>query len=145
MAGERAGSVIGVVGLSVIVLAVVLGHAFSGSSSSSSSSSTTLATTTQDLPSEHPVAAEPATTSALDDKDANFIGSIRDVGISLSDNEAILQAHAVCLFVEPPNGGSILDAVQQVKQMHDEWNTVTATHFVDYSIINYCPDRAPTP
>ena len=78
------------------------------------------------------------------DDDA-FVNAITGDGISMDRHEAILQAHAVCLFLEQPSGASIWDAIQQVKQQHSTWSTVSATHFVDRSIQNYCPDKAPTP
>jgi len=77
------------------------------------------------------------------DDDA-FIQAITGDGISMDRKEAILQAHAVCLFLGQPGGASIMDAIEQVKQQRASWSTVTATHFVDRSIQNYCPDKAPT-
>jgi hypothetical protein len=47
------------------------------------------------------------------------------------------------MFLEPSNGGSMWDAITQVKQIHPSWGTVLATHFVDRSVQNYRPDRAP--
>jgi hypothetical protein len=85
----------------------------------------------------------PVPTVAAASNDDSFIAAIRGDGITLERNEAILQAHAVCLFVEPPNGGSLFDAGQQVRQMHSSWGIVGATHFLDRSIPSYCPDRAP--
>jgi hypothetical protein len=75
------------------------------------------------------------------DDDA-FIQAIRNDGIALDSHEAIIQGHAVCLFLAPANGGSMWDAIQQVKEA-ESWSTVAATHFVDRSIQNYCPERAP--
>jgi hypothetical protein len=75
---------------------------------------------------------------ALATDNDNFTEAIRGDGITLEKNEAILQGHAVCMY------GSIFDAMQQVQQRHSAWSTVTSTHFVDRSIQNYCPDRAPT-
>jgi hypothetical protein len=77
------------------------------------------------------------------DNDDAFITAITEDGISLDRSDAIIDAHAVCMFVAPSNGGSMLDAITQVKQMHPSWNTVLATHFVDRSIQNYCPSSAP--
>ena len=79
------------------------------------------------------------------DSDDAFIQAISGDGISMDRKEAILQAHAVCLFLEQPGGASMWDAIQQVQGMHASWSVVSATHFVDRSIQNYCPDKAPTP
>ncbi|ORW34690.1 hypothetical protein AWB88_02800 [Mycobacterium paraense] len=73
--------------------------------------------------------------------DDTFINAITGDGISLSRHDAIIDAHAVCLFLNT-GSGSMWDAITQVKQMHP-WNTVQATHFVDRSIQNYCPNQAP--
>jgi hypothetical protein len=78
-----------------------------------------------------------------DTNDVTFLSAIAGDGIAMDDHEAVLQAHAVCMFLEQPGGASMWDAIQQVKQMHD-WTIVLATHFVDRSIQNYCPDKAPT-
>lgn len=76
--------------------------------------------------------------------DDAFITAIAGDGISMDRTDAIIDAHAVCMFLDPKmNGGSMWDAITQVKQMHPGWTTTSATHFVDRSIQNYCPSRAP--
>jgi hypothetical protein len=85
--------------------------------------------------------SDPGNVSSQND-DA-FITAITGDGISMGRSDAIIDAHAVCMFLMPSNGGSMWDAIKQVKQMHPSWDTTQATHFVDRSIQNYCPDRAP--
>lgn len=88
-----------------------------------------------------PASADPGyVPSPNDDK---FITAITGDGISMARADAIIDAHAVCMFLDPSNGGSMWDAITQVKQSHPGWSTTTATHFVDRSIQNYCPSRAP--
>lgn len=55
---------------------------------------------------------------------------------------AIIDAHAVCAYLET-GSGSMWDAIEGEKQMHPSWGIVGATHFVDRSVQNYCPDKAP--
>jgi hypothetical protein len=44
--------------------------------------------------------------------------------------DAIVDAHAVCMFLDPRmNGGSMWDAITQVKQMHPGWSTTSTTHY----------------
>jgi hypothetical protein len=73
--------------------------------------------------------------------DANFLDAIAGDGIVMDHHEAILEAHAVCRLMEPPNGGSLWDAGQQVKSMHSGWGIVPAMNFADRSVQDYCPNR----
>lgn len=84
-----------------------------------------------------------AAPAQADNNDAGFIQAIIGDGIVVDTNEAILQAHAICLFLEQPGGASMWDAITQTNQMHPSWSFVSATHFVDRSIQNYCPQEAP--
>jgi|GEM_PF-2849125 hypothetical protein len=88
-----------------------------------------------------PATADPGYVSSPND-DA-FITAITGDGISMDRSDAIIDAHAVCMFLMPSNGGSMWDAITQVKQMHPSWGTTQATHFVDRSIQNYCPGSSP--
>jgi Protein of unknown function (DUF732) len=49
------------------------------------------------------------------DNDDAFIQAITGDGISMDRNDAISQAHAVCLFLKQPGGASMWHAIQQVK------------------------------
>jgi Protein of unknown function (DUF732) len=84
-----------------------------------------------------------ASPAHADSNDEQFIQAISGDGIVMDGNDAILQGHSVCLFLEQPGGASMWDAIEQVKQMHSTWSIVSATHFVDRSIQNYCPGKAP--
>jgi hypothetical protein len=78
-----------------------------------------------------------------DSSDDAFIQAISGDGISMDRQDAIVQGRAVCLCLEQPGGGSMWDAIQQLRQMHPSWSIVSSTHFVDRSVQNYCPDKAP--
>jgi hypothetical protein len=89
-----------------------------------------------------PASADPGYVSSPNDD--KFITAITGDGISMDRADTIIDAHAVCMFRDPSSsGGSMWDAITQVKQLHPGWSTTSATHFVDRSIQNYCPSRAP--
>jgi hypothetical protein len=69
-----------------------------------------------------------------------FLQAIAGDGIVMNDHEAILEGHAVCTLMEPPNGGSLWDAGQQVKSMHPDWRIGSALDFADRSVQDICPN-----
>jgi hypothetical protein len=79
------------------------------------------------------------------DNDDAFIQAITADGISIDRDDAISQAHAVCLLLEQSAGAPTPNAVQQVMEMHVSWSAESATHFVDSSIQYFCPDKALLP
>jgi hypothetical protein len=93
------------------------------------------------------VLAVPAHADPNDANDANvandavFLQTIAGDGIVMDDHEAILEAHAVCRLMEPPNDGSLWDAGQQVKSMNSGWGIGAALHFADRSVQDICPNR----
>ena len=132
----------------------MLHHAHSETSSSTSSSPSlwarpgtslapSLCTSQGASPAPAALAAAPAQSSSHDDA---FIDASAGDGIPMDNNtQGIEEAYAVCLFLQPSNGSSLWDAMEQTRQMHPSWSVESATHFVDRSIQNYCPERAPTP
>jgi hypothetical protein len=74
-------------------------------------------------------------------EDDAFVAAITGDGISMGRSDAITDGHAVCKFLLS-GSGSMLDAMIQVKQQHS-WSMTEAAHFVDRSVQNYCPSRAP--
>jgi hypothetical protein len=86
-----------------------------------------------------PAHADPGYDSSPED-DA-FIAAITGDGITMNRADAITEGHAVCMFLLS-GSGSMMDAMIQAKQQHS-WNMTEAAHFVDRSVQNYCPSRAP--
>ena len=87
-----------------------------------------------------PAHADPGYISSPND-DA-FMTAITGDGISINRSDAIIDAHAVCEYLDS-GSGSMWDAIKGVQQMHG-WSIVPSTHFVDRSIQNYCPSRGPS-
>lgn len=75
--------------------------------------------------------------------DDKFIAALAGDGISMNRADGIMDAHAVCLLMAPSNGGTMGEAITQMGHRHTSWGTVQATHFVDRSIQNYCPQYRP--
>ena len=72
--------------------------------------------------------------------DDQFITAITGDGISMDQDAAIREGHAVCMFLA---GGSMWNAIAQIRRMHPDWSVPTATRFVERSIQHYCPAQAP--
>jgi Protein of unknown function (DUF732) len=83
--------------------------------------------------------ADPGYYSSAEDN--AFIAAITGDGITMNRADAITEGHAVCMFLLS-GSGSMMDAMIQAKQQHS-WNMTEAAHFVDRSVQNYCPSRAP--
>jgi hypothetical protein len=71
----------------------------------------------------------------------SFINAITLDGIVIDHQQAIVEGYEVCKLMEPPNGGSLWDATQQVKSKHPDWTMSAALTFADRSIQHICPDR----
>jgi hypothetical protein len=70
-----------------------------------------------------------------------FLQAIAGDGIVMDGNQAIVEGHGVCTLMQPPNGGSLWDATQQLKSKHPDWTLSSAMAFADRSIQDICPDR----
>ena len=72
---------------------------------------------------------------------AVFLQAIAGDGIVLDPREAILEGQAVCKLMEPPDGGSLWDAGQQVRSKYTDWRMDKALNFANRSVQNICPNR----
>ena len=72
---------------------------------------------------------------------AVFLQAIAGDGIAMDSHEAILEGHAVCELMAPPNGGSLWDAGRQVMSKHPDWRIGSALNFADRSVQDICPTR----